>query len=166
MRKSMAALLALLMLMPFVACNSNDHGASGGEVLDKSCREIIEYIYEHVEQTQYIKDHMTYTMFHDTEAVASRCSWFLGIDGIPFQDACASESAMSPADYSLVVVKIKNGENAEAWMKSIDDNIDHDKWICMGAGAKRIERIGDVILLALADRTNADNIARVFLGLK
>jgi len=162
------ALLLMLTSCMMAACSRETpaYTPSMPAELGKSCQEIIEYLYANVEQTQYIKDKKTYSMFYRADDVRNRCAWFLGKEGIPFSDASASESMISPSDYSLVVVKISEGENYEQWKTAINDNIKADKWICMGAETKRVEKIGNVVLIVLADKANADNIAKAFLDLK
>ena len=145
--------------------NNKSPGGENGALADMTCRQIIERLYADV-NTAALNSQKQYCVFSDTEDVKTRCAWFLGVEGIPIAEASAHEPAISPATYSFVVVRITDGENYAQWKTAIDDKLEVNKWICVSAKAKRVERSGNVIMAVLAENANADALATAFLAFK
>ena len=139
------------------------------EIDGMSCRQIIDYIYANVAQTDYMNDRVPdkyFTGWHrTTEQIKNGESWFLGIENIPFTEATAAESPISIADFSLVVIRLEADADADRWRDSVYDNLNPRKWLSAGGDEKRVERIGNVILAVIADMPDIDNIVSTFKAL-
>ena|GEM_PF-2362721 len=139
-----------------------------GNIEDMSCRQIIDYIFANVQQTPYMTqrtpepDWEDWGWYSGTQEVRNLEAWFLGgVTGVPFTEATAFESPMN-GDFSLVVIRLEAGANAAQWRDSIYSGLNPMKWICMGGNAKRVVRIGNVILAVIANTPDIDNIVATF----
>jgi len=170
MKKGFGLILGLLItISAATACGtpSNTEPITNGAINDMNCQQIVDYIKSTVAKNEYlaVRLHNDYVGVFSLNTVQQRSKWFLGVENVPMSDACAVESEIEPSDFSLVVIRLSSDVKYEQWRKTINDNISSMKWICAGAETKRVERIGDVILVILADNTNAGNIANAFLTL-
>jgi len=81
---------------------------------------------------------------------------FTGLDnGDNIQYLVASEPMMSSQAYSLVLVKVKEGVNASDIAKTINENIDARKWICVTAEKVYTAASGDVVCLVMSNSETA-----------
>lgn len=62
----------------------------------------------------------------------------------------ASEPMMTSQAYSLVLVKVKDGANIEKMAKTMNENIDARKWICVTAEKVYTTTSGNVICLVMS----------------
>lgn len=74
-----------------------------------------------------------------------------------------SEPMMSSQAYSLVLVKVKKGVNADNVAKTMNENIDTRKWICVSAEKVYTTTSGDVVCLVMS---NADTAKAVYESFK
>ena len=70
----------------------------------------------------------------------------------------ASEPMMSSQAYSLVLVKAKDGADVEAMAKSMNENIDERKWICVTAEKIYTTTSGNVICLVMSNEDTAKTV--------
>ena len=129
-------------------------------ILGKTCKEIIEYICSNVEQTDYLESRTRHAQF--TDVTSDTCEWFLGKENISFKEATALESPISPSDYSMVIVKLNDGDDHQQIEQTITDHISPTKWVCMGADVARVVRVDNVILVVISDKKTADDMAALF----
>lgn len=96
----------------------------------------------------------------DTDAVKS----FTGLDSAEnIEYAVVSEPMMSSQAYSMVLVKVKDGGDADAIAKTMNENINERKWICVTAEKIYTTTSGNVICLIM---TNAETAQPVFESFK
>lgn len=132
--------------------------------LQKTASDIIDYLYANAKKTEALDIMKGQAQL--TEITAENCYWFLGKEGISFESAYASESPISPSNYSLCVVKVKEGDDVNAVKNAINDNLQVNKWVCMGADEKMVESIDNVILVVLSDKDTINSLKDAFLTLK
>ena len=77
--------------------------------------------------------------------------------------AVVSEPMMNAQAYSMVLVKVKAGANANAIAKEMNENVDERKWICVTAERVYSAASGDVVCLVMS---NADTAKTVFDSFK
>ena len=77
-------------------------------------------------------------------------------------EALISEPMMGSQAYSLVLVRVKEGADAGAIAKTMLDNIDTRKWICVEADDLKVAGIGDVVMLIMVS-TTGDMTAQSFV---
>lgn len=74
-----------------------------------------------------------------------------------------SEPMMSSQAYSLVLVKVKKGVNADNVAKTMKENINTRKWICVSAEKVYATTSGDIVCLVMS---NADTAKAVYDSFK
>ena len=96
----------------------------------------------------------------DADAVKA----YTGLDNAEnLEYVVASEPMMSAQAYSLVLAKVKNGVDANTVAKTINENVDERKWICVTAEKIYSVASGDVVCLVMS---NADTAKTVFESFK
>ena len=120
---------------------------------------LVDKIYEGVS----IEMPMVMTMPIDTtdaDAVKS----YTGLDtDNEIEYAVVSEPLMSSQAYSLVLVKVKNGINADEVAETMNKQINERKWLCVTAEKIYSVASGDVVCLVM---TNAETAKPVFESFK
>ena len=95
---------------------------------------------------------------------ADMVKMFTGLDSAEnIEYVVASEPMMSSQAYSLVLVKVKDGADANAMAKTMNENIDERKWICVTAEKIYTATSGNVICLVMS---NADTAKTVYDSFK
>lgn len=93
---------------------------------------------------------------------ADRSSEYIGLSKEDFEkyvtDSAVLESMISPSNYSLCLIKINDTSKAEEIKKSIFDNCNPRKWICMGAEYVMVTDCGDCIMLAMAEKDTCTSL--------
>ena len=74
---------------------------------------------------------------------------------------------IQPGAYSLVLVRTKEGADIKKIKTDIKENVNPNKWICVGVSEENIivDSIGDVIFLVMSDN-GAKPLHEAFLALE
>lgn len=112
---------------------------------------LIDKIYEG--QTMEMPMLMTQTVdITDVDAVKS----ITGLDNAnDLEYVVASEPMMTSQAYSLVLVKVKDGVDANSIAKTMNENVDERKWICVTAEKVYTTSSGDVVCLVMSSEEMA-----------
>lgn len=115
---------------------------------------LVDEIYENVT----IEMPMLMTMpidLTDIDAVTS----FTGLENAEnIEYAVASEPMMSAQAYSMVLVKVKDGVNADTVAKEMNENVNERKWICVTAESIYTAASGNVICLVMSNDQTAKTV--------
>ena len=115
---------------------------------------LVDQIYESVS----IEMPMVMTIPVDTTDVDAVKS-FTGLENIDnVEYVVASEPMMSSQAYSLVLVKAKDGADVDAMAKTMNENINERKWICVTAEKIYTVASGDVVCLVMSNADTAKTI--------
>ena len=103
-----------------------------------------------------------------TTITADNVEYYLGlktIDGI--EEAIASEPMMSSSAHSVCLVRVKDGTDVTKMMNDIKENVNPQKWICVGVDPENVmvTNKGNLILLVM-DNTNPQGIIDSFNALE
>ena len=103
-----------------------------------------------------------------TTITADNVEYYLGlktIDGI--EEAIASEPMMSSSAHSACLVRVKDGTDVTKMMNDIKENVNPQKWICVGVDPENVmvTNKGNLILLVM-DNTNPQGIIDSFNALE
>ena len=71
-------------------------------------------------------------------------------NGESLEYAVASEPMISSQAYSLVLAKVKAGNNANEIAKQMLENVNQNKWICVSAEKVYATSSGDIVCLVMA----------------
>lgn len=93
--------------------------------------------------------------------------YYLGTSDIEFEEAVASEPMMTSIAHSVVLLKVKDGANKQDIMTKIKNNVNPNKWICVGVDPSnvRVHENGNLILLVMTDE-KPDLLVDNFMKLK
>ena len=93
--------------------------------------------------------------------------YYLGTSDIEFEEAVASEPMMTSIAHSVVLLKVKDGANNQDIMTKIKNNVNPNKWICVGVDPSnvRVHENGNLILLVMTDE-KPDLLVDNFMKLK
>lgn len=95
----------------------------------------------------------------DNDSVAS----FTGLENAnDIQFCIVSEPMMSSQAYSLVIVKVKEGVDANSVAKTMNENINMRKWICVEAEKAYTTSSGDIICLVMSSEEMAKPVFEKF----
>lgn len=163
MKKFLILFLVLAAVFVFVACQPSGTG-QGSSALDGSLEDILAEIYETAEVDDFFKEFIE-TGLQTTEINAENCSYHLGAE-IEFAEAIASEPIMMPSAYELCLVRVKEDADIEEIKTAIKENVDPQKWICVGVDPDKIivDNIGDVVILIMSD-DQGEALHNAFLAL-
>ena len=168
MKKINLLLLALILVIGFTACQSNDAGKNPvvNNNLEGSLESILDKIYEKAEVSDSMKDFIKEGL-QVTEITAENAGYFLGKENVEFEAAIASEPMMSSSAYSLCLVRVKEGADIEKIKADIKENVDPRKRICVGVDPSNVivDNIGDVVILIMSDEAG-NALHDAFLQLK
>lgn len=99
-----------------------------------------------------------------TNITSDNVEYYLGlktIDGI--EEAIASEPMMSSYAHSVCLVRVKDGTDVAQMMKDIKENVNPQKWICVGVEPENVMVTNqDNLILLVMDNTNPQGIVDSF----
>ena len=164
MKKLVIMLVALTLILSVTACSDSPSGGSG-ELAD-SLEKILEKIYENGELSEDFKLYMLPGLY-TTVITGDNMEYYLGKGGLDIKEAIASEHEMDTAAYSLCLIRVDKDADAEKIKKSIKDNVDPMKWVCVGVDEENVlvDSIGDVIILVMSNG-DAQALVDAFRSLK
>lgn len=155
MKKILAILLAMVMVLSFAACGGETEENSGeAEVtvnpVEGTPEEIIEKIYE---ANETVPEFPVMTM-NLADMDAESFPMFTGLaDNSKVKESAVSESMMGSQAYSMVLVRLNDAADAEAVATEMVNGIDTAKWICVEADDLVVAAYGDLVMLYMADST-------------
>ncbi len=91
---------------------------------------------------------------------------FTGLEnGDDLEYLVVSEPMMSSQAYSFVIAKVKNGTNANEIAKTMSENVDQRKWICVTAEKLYATNSGDIVCLVMSTEDWAKPVYDAFKNL-
>lgn len=153
MKKILALILAMIMMLSFAACSGNAEteepsGEATVNPVEGTVEELIEKIYAEL-KTQPEFPVMTMNL---ADMDAESFPFYTGLaDNSKAKEAAFSEAMMGSQAYSLVVVRLNDAADAESVATEMVNGIDTRKWICVEADDLVVAAYGDVVMLYMAD---------------
>lgn len=99
---------------------------------------------------------------YDTEITAENFTSYLFIDPVNGAEGLASDAMIGSIAHSVCLLRVPEGADAAAIAKSIEQNADPRKWICVEAEKTIVRQKGNLILLVMSFEADADAIAANF----
>lgn len=145
MKKGLLVLIAIALIFTMTACGNKNIEIEG------TLEELIEKIYAGSDV-----DFST-LMTGKTEIDADNIEYFLGTADIDYKEALASEAMIMSIAHSMVLLRANDGADIDKIKKSIKDNVDGRKWICVGVEDKDIvvDNIGNLVILIMDNDSKA-----------
>lgn len=164
MKKIIALLMTLVMVLSFAACGA---GAADSKTVSGTLPEIIDKIYAAADLDAETRDFVDSDIYGPVtmEMDAESMIYYFGVDIPDAEEAVFSEPMMNANPFSVCLVRVKDGTDVEALKKDIKANADPRKWVCVGVEDSdvRVESIGNVVLLVMAN--NSEKYTEAFLSL-
>ncbi len=168
MKKLHLIILTLVLVFSFTGCQSKGADTSPVENknLEGDLESILDKIYETADVDDSFKDYVKDGM-QTTEITTENVKYYLGKEGIEFEEAIASEPLINVHAYSLCLVRVKEGADVEKIKSDIKENADPNKWICVGVDPNNVivDNVGDVVILIMSDE-DGSALHDAFLQLK
>lgn len=122
------------------------------ERVDGSLGEILDEIYSTADISESFKEYIDSGLV-TTEIEQEKSEYYFGVDDLEFEEAIASEPMMTSSAYSLCLVRINDETGAEEIMETIRNNVNPQKWICVGVDRENVivDNIGDLVILIMSD---------------
>lgn len=174
MKKIVLMAMLIISVLSFAACGKQTGGNQTGDnktddkdtnFLDGSLEELINKIYETADVDDSFREYLQSGTFNE-EVTAERAEYYLGKSDIEFEEALASEPMIQPGAYSMVLLRVKEGADIEAIKKDIKENVNPNKWICVGVQEDNIivDNIDNIVFLVMSDQ-GAIPLHEAFLSL-
>lgn len=93
-------------------------------------------------------------------------SFFTFTDYIEGAVGLASDALNSSLPHSVVLVQLPEGTDVDAYAKTMEENADPRKWICVEAEKTIVSKNGNMVLLVMTREDTADAITANFLALE
>ncbi len=155
MKKLLALILAMIMMLSFAACGGNGEteepsGETAVNPVEGTPEELIEKIYAEFET---LPEFPVMTMnLADMDAEAF--PMYTGLaDNSKVKESAFSEAMMGSQAYSMVLVRLNDAADSETVANEMLNGIDTRKWICVEADDLAVAAYGDVIMLYMVDST-------------
>lgn len=151
MKKVLIAVLAAAMMM-LAACGQKEKNVEG------TLSEIMAKVYAGTENDM--------PMLSQMEVTGENKAYYFGTDDIEFKEALASEPMISSIAHSVVLVRLNEGQDAEAVKKTIKENVNPAKWVCVSVEEQNVhvESKGDLVILIM-DNNKPDKLLENFKAL-
>lgn len=109
---------------------------------------------------------MTPSVLAVNEISGDNMSYFLGTDRLNVAEGIAIEPMFTARAHSVCLVRMKNERDVESAKTAILENVNPNKWICVGVDPEniRIASIGSLICLVM-DNGNPDGLMNSFMSL-
>lgn len=166
MKKILALLIVMVLVLPIAACSGDpDPVPPGGNGPEGSLEDILAKIYESEELSEQFRSYAADGLI-TSEITEANMEYHLGITGVEFEEAIASEPIMSASAYSLCLLRVKAGTDIEQLKQDIKNNVDPFKWVCVGVDQENVivDNIDDLVILIMSN-SEAQILHQIFLSL-
>lgn len=148
MKKILFMLVALISIISLTGCGEKNVEGSLEEIMDK--------VYASIPEDERPM------MLMNTEVTKENVEMYLGTKDIEYEEALASESGVGSIAHSVVLVRVKDNADVEAIKEKIEKNVDPRKWVCVEAEEVEVESKGNLIILIMSSKANAEKIETEF----
>ena len=145
------------LFMCLTGCSNNELNYTTMEIMQKVYEGFAEDELPMLEKTDMktMIDNQMFTLEND-----------LGIKELNYEEATVSQPNMGSIAHSVVVIKLKDGEDAASVAAEIKEKINPRKWVCVEAEQVYVENRGNTIIAVMAEKKTADKIIENFRNLK
>ena len=166
MKKLIALLLVLVTVFAFAACGNNNptEGNTPADPTDPpvaaktpyagTLEELLNKLVEKV-PVEFMGGVMPIDLTDTSEDGLWAVKSFTGLEnGEKLTEAAVFEPMMGSIAYSLVTVRVKEGEDVQAVAQAMKNGIDTRKWICVNADDLQVATYCDVVMLIMVSSEN------------
>lgn len=149
MKKLIALTLAVIMVCAlFVACGDKTPAKANYE---GTMEELTNAIAE-ANPVEFMAMTTVLDLTDTSEDGEFMLQYFTGLlNGEKFADVAGFEPMMSSQAFSLVLMRVAEGNEPQAVAQEVKDSVDARKWVCVEADQKMVAGYGDVIMLIMVE---------------
>ncbi len=87
----------------------------------------------------------------DSAVTVSTEKYYTGVAGLKYKAGVAREPMINAIAHSTVILQMEDGADIDGAVKAIKENVDGNKWICVGVSDENIlvDHVGNYILLTM-----------------
>ena len=130
--------------------------------IDVEPKDVIDAVYKSVSDTPSFKDYKT--MLEETNVTEQDELYYIGVNGIKYVSAVASEPAIQPSTYSFVVIKLQKGVDYDGQRRLIEQNLNKAKWVCMSCEEAIAVRYENFVAVIMCDKQTVDALEAAYLS--
>ena len=156
MRKLLAVLFIFLLLL--TSCS----GGKTAAYIDEEPEQVLSAVYNAVAETETIKNVKTMLMTENLSA--DNENYYLGVSGVKYVSAVASEPEIQPSPYSFVIVKLQNGVDYDGQRQLIEQNLNKSKWVCTSSEEALAVRYENFVAVIMCDKETANALEAAYLS--
>ena len=148
MKKIIALLLVLVLVLSIAACGKKSGSASSLEgTMEENVNKIIE-----ANPVEFMGGLIPIDLTDTSEDGLWMLKSYTGLDSAEkITDVAAYEPMTGSQAFSLVMVRVANADEAKNVAQQMKDNIDPRKWICVGADEVKVAGCGDTVMFIMLD---------------
>lgn len=138
MKKLVYIMVVAIVFLSVTGCIKKEENISG------NLTDLMQQVYEGVPSSSIPK-------LVQTEVTDDNEVYYLGTTELQYEEALASEPVMSSIAHSVVLIRMKNGKEAEEAVKLVKESVDPRKWVCVEVEEKNVfvERRGNLVILIM-----------------
>ena len=171
MKKFIALVLAMVLALSMVACGGNKEVAADKAPLEGTMEENVLKVME-IAPVEFMGGTMPVDLTDTSEDGLWAITYFTGLSSAEsITDVCVYEPMMGSQAFSLVMVRVAEGQDAQKVAQQMKDNIDPRKWICVMANEVMAAGYGDTVMFIMLDsemklsaQTYVDAVAEICGG--
>jgi len=127
--------------------------------INGTLEEIMEKVYGNIPEEELPM------MLGNIELTSENVEGFIGTADVKYTEAIASESMTGSIAHSVVLLRLENESNAAEVVKTIKDNVNPRKWICVEASKVVVESKGNLVILIMSSDELAPKLEKNFNNL-
>ena len=157
MKKMICAILALSLVFALAACGGSKPEETTAPVanIEGTMEELLNKVIEQ-RPVEFSGGVIPIDLTDTSEDGAWAVKSFTGLeDASQITEAAAYEPMIGSIAFSMVVLRVNEGEDAKAVAQEMKDNINTRKWMCVEAGDLQVVGYGDVVMLIMVDENFA-----------
>lgn len=154
MKKMIAMLLAVTMLLSLAACGNKTTAPTTAPAepvanVEGTMEEILNKIVE-IKPVEFFGGTMPIDLTDTSEDGLANLKYNVGLDNADnITDAAVFGPMMGSIAFSMVAVRVKEGADVKAVAEAMKTGIDPRKWICVEADDLQVASYGDVVMLIM-----------------
>ena len=154
MKKIIAMLLALTVVLSLAACGNNNTPATEAPTeaavsVEGTMEELLNKVIEK-QPVEFMGMAMTLDLTDTSEDGLWMIKNYTGLDSADsITEAAFYEPMMGSIPYSMVMVRTAEGADVKAVAEGMKNGIDQRKWICVEADDLQVVSYGDVVMLIM-----------------
>ena len=155
MKKMIAMLLALAMMLSFAACGGKTAATTPTTApaanVEGTMEELLNKIVE-IQPVEFMGGTMPIDLTDKSEDGLWNIKYNTGLDNADnITDAAVFGPMMGSMAFSMVAVRVRDGADVKAVAEGMKNGIDPRKWICVEADDLQVVSFGDVVMLIMVD---------------